>query len=173
VVGLSVVELGWIGWYFLRPRVRYSFGAWNRYSAAGERIEPPGLSRKWKIGIGLLVPASLFVLFLTPLSFGIDAMIRNSGAYKLAFKTAQGSTCVSNALGSPLESRWMVSGNMEESSIKGSAELDIPIKGPKGKGNLDVHATKLNGNWIINSLVFSHGTSQSSLVPSESSQACQ
>jgi hypothetical protein len=64
-------------------------------------------------------------------------------------------------------------GGITESSIDGSAELSIPVRGPRGKGKLNVQAKKLNGNWRIDSLAFTHGEVRSSIVPSESSQACQ
>lgn len=173
VVGMAVVEFGWLSWYLMRPRVRYAFGAWGRYSAAGEWIEPPGLSKRGKLGIGALAAASVVVLFVIPLFFGVEAMMRNSDAYKLTLKTAQASPCITNALGSPLEPGWMMGGSITESSIEGSADLSIPVRGPKGKGSLDVQAKKLNGNWRIDSLVFTHGAGRSSIVPSESNQACQ
>lgn len=173
VIGIAAVELGWLVWYLMRPRVRYAFGAWNRYSSAGDWIEPPGLSKRGKMGIGLLAPTSLFVLFVIPLCFATYADMRNSDAYELTMNTAQASPCVTNALGSPLEPGWMIGGSITESSVEGSAELSIPVRGPKGKGNLDVQANKLNGTWRISSLAFMHGAVRSIIVPSESNQACQ
>ena len=142
-IGLAAVEFGWLGWYLMRPRVRHAFAA------------------------------SLAVLFVIPLFFAVDEMMRRSDAYKLTLNTAQASPCVTKALGSPLEPGWMMGGSITESSIEGFAELRIPIRGPKGKGNLDVQAKKVSGNWRIDSLVFTHGTARSSIVPSESNQPCQ
>ena len=173
VIGIAVVEFGWLSWYLMRPRVRYAFGVWNRYSSAGEWIEPPGLSKRGKLGIGMLAATSVVVLFVIPLSFGVDAMMRSSDAYKLTMNTAKASPCVTNTLGSPLEPGWMMGGSITESSIEGSAELSIPVRGPKGKGSLDAQAKKLNGNWRIDSLDFTHGAVRSRIVPSESNQTCQ
>jgi hypothetical protein len=173
VLGIVIVQFGWLAWYLMRPRVQYAFGAWNRHSPAGEWIEPPGLSKRGKVGIGMLAATSLFVLFVMPLFFAVDAEMRNSDAYKQSMNRAQESPCVTSALGSPLRSGWMISGSIEESSIEGSADLSIPVAGPKGKGNLNVRAKKLNGGWNIDSLIFTHGTSQSILVPTASSLKCQ
>jgi hypothetical protein len=172
LVGMAFVEFGWLALYLMRPRVRYAFGAWNRYSLAGEWIEPPGLSRRRRVSIGLLVPASLIALFGVPLYIGVDAELRDSDAYKLTMYTAETSPCVTNALGSPLEAGWIFAGGIEESSDEGSANIRIPIRGPRGKGNLDVQANKLNGNWRIDSLVFTHGAVRFGIVPSESNQVC-
>jgi hypothetical protein len=173
VLGLALLQSGWLVWYLMRPRVRYAFGAWSKWSPAGEWIEPPGLSRRGKVGIGLLAPTSPLLLFVFPLFFAINAEMRNSDVYKISMSTADASPCVTSILGSPLKSGWMISGSMEESSIKGSADLSIPVTGPKGKGNLDVQAKKLNGSWNIDSLIFTHGQSQSILVPIGSSLTCQ
>jgi hypothetical protein len=173
VIGLAVVEFGWLGWYLIRPRVRYAFGAWNRYSSTGDWIEPPGLSRRMKMGVCMLAGVSLVTLFAIPLFFAIEGMMRHSDAYKLTLNTAQASPCVTRSLGSPLETSWMTEGNITESAFEGSADLSIPVKGPKGKGDLDVQAKKVNGVWKIVSLVLTRGAARSSIVPSESNQACQ
>jgi hypothetical protein len=173
VIGLGVVEFGWLGWYLMRPRIRHAFGAWNRYSSAGEWIEPLGLSGRGKLGIGTLAAASLAVLFVIPLFFAVEEMMRRSDAFKLTLNTAQASPCITKVLGSPLEPGWMMGGSITESSIEGSAELSIPVRGPKGKGNLDVQAKKDSGNWRIDSLVLTHGTVRSSIIPSRPNQTCQ
>ena len=171
--GCMLFYFGWIAWYLMRPRVRYAFGAWSRYSPAGEWIQPSGLSARKKLGIAVLVPASLVVLFVIPLFFAVGSIMRASDDYKLTMSTAQASPCVVNAIGSPLESGWMMTGSTQESSIEGSADLSIPVRGPKGRGSLEVQAKKLNGNWRIDSLVFSHGVVHFNIVPPESNQACQ
>lgn len=171
VLGGIAVEFGWIAWYLLRPRVRYAFGAWNRYSVTGEWIEPPGLSKRGKQGVGILAVTSIGLLAVPPI-FAVDAMMKNSDAYKLTMSTAQASPCVVRSLGSPIETGWLMTGGIEESDAKGSANLSIPVSGPKGKGNLHVQAKKLDGSWRINSLVFTHGTNRSNIIPSESTHDC-
>lgn len=157
----------------MRPRVRYAFGAWSECTPAGERIDPPALSKGWKLGIAVLAPASLVVLFAVPMLVAVNTMMRNSGAYKLTMATAQASPCVTGALGSPLQAGWMISGSTEESTIEGSAALSIPVKGPKGTGDLDVVAKKPNGSWTMKSLAFTHGSTRSNLIPTDASQPCK
>jgi len=173
VIGMALVEFGWIGWYLARPRVRYAFGAWSQYGPAGVRVEPPGLTKRGKLGIGALAIASIVAFCVIPLFFAVEGEIRSSDAYKLTLNTAKASPCVARALGSPVEPGWMMEGSVTESSVEGSAALSIPVRGPKGKGNLDVQAKKLNGEWRIDSLVFTHGAVRSSIIPSESNQVCQ
>lgn len=173
VVGIAFFYCGWLAYYLFRPRVRYAFGAWNGYGSDGQWIEPPGLSRWAKIGVGVLAPASLFLLFAIPLYFAIDSEMRNSEPYKLAINTAQASPCVVDYVGSPFEARGMMTGGVEESSQSGSASLEIPVKGPKGKGILEVEAKKSNGSWKIDSLVLSSGANRSNLVSADGGRGCQ
>ena len=63
-LGLSVVQTGWVVFYFTRPRVRHAFGKWNLYAPDGEWIEPPILSVRWRFGIVLLFAATVFLTAL-------------------------------------------------------------------------------------------------------------
>ena len=172
VIGMAATELGWMGWYFIRPRVQNAFGAWKRYTPDGEWIQPPRLSTRGRLVAGAVFAGLLVILFIIPLSAEVNKMMKDSGAFKLTMSTAQASPCVSAKLGLPLES-GSISGAFTESPSDGSADLSIPVKGPKGKGTLDVQANKLKGDWKIESLVFKHGTSRSIIIPSDSNGDCR
>lgn len=172
VIGMAATELGWIGWYFMRPRVQNAFGRWNRYTPDGEWIQPPRLSTRGRLVAGAVFAGLLVILFIIPLSAEVNKMMEDSGAFKLTMSTAQASPCVSGELGLPLES-GSISGALTESPSDGSADLSIPVKGPKGKGTLDVQANKLKGDWRIESLVFKHGSSRSIIIPSDSNGDCR
>jgi hypothetical protein len=60
----------------------------------------------------------------------------------------------------------MVSGNLEESSVKGSAHLSIPVSGQKGKGDLVVSAGKQDGAWEIEELLLIQRKQEIRLMPS-------
>jgi len=151
----SVSLCVWQAWYLMRPRVRYAFGDWRKYTPAGEWIAPPALSKRGRIVVGIALPATTIGLFVTSLFFGIDSMMRSSEAYRMSMSAAQSSPCVVTLLGTPLHSGF-ISGNYDESSERGSAEYDFSVEGPKGKGYLSVEAKKSQGKWILESLVFSH-----------------
>jgi hypothetical protein len=59
----------------------------------------------------------------------------------------------------------MFSGSIEESNLKGSAHLSIPVNGERGKGDLVVSAEKANGTWKIEELVLSQKGQETQLVP--------
>lgn len=173
VLGMAVTEFGWMSWYLLRPRVLEAFGAWNRYTPEFEWIQPPVLSNQKRLGMGLLFASALIVLFALPLAIDVESEMAKSGAYKLTMSTAQASPCVSGTLGLPLESGWLMSGYVTESATEGSADLSIPVEGPRGRGKLDVQADKQNGGWKIESLVFKHASTRSIIVPAKSNRDCR
>ena len=58
----------------------------------------------------------------------------------------QNDKSVNNKLGSPIQGDGMVSGNISIHNDTGNCDLQIPIKGSKGKGTLFVVAEK-KGKW--------------------------
>lgn len=74
-------------------------------------------------------------------------MMKSSGAYELAMAHATGSPAIEQRLGSPIESGFLVTGSFETSGASGSADLSIPISGPKGKARIYIRAQRIAGQW--------------------------
>jgi hypothetical protein len=165
--GGLAVALAWEVWYLMRPGVRYAFGDWP--SASGP---PPRLSRVGRAYVVLALIAS-FAAFSSSLMFDVESSFRNSPIYALALGQAQNSPCVGSFLGAPLTPEWAIEGNMTEGSVDGSADLEIPLHGPKGKGKLAVQAKKQKGVWEINSLILERGSEQIKILPAGSASSCQ
>lgn len=79
--------------------------------------------------------------------------MKSSDAYRQALARARKSGAVVEALGAPIRDGWFTSGKISVNGPSGSAELAIPIEGPKGKGKLYVVATKSAGLWTYGTLV--------------------
>lgn len=157
---------GWIVWYLLRPRVRYAFGVWP-----AESEYPPGLSKVGKTGVVLAIIAIFAVYFVALLIF-VEGMMRQSDVYKMTLQQAQNSPCVNTLIGSPLTPGWMISGDEQTSDTDGSADLSFPVRGPKGKGSLEVAAKKQGGVWKINSLNLLRGAEKTEIVPALPNTPC-
>jgi hypothetical protein len=163
----------WTVWYLKRPRVCFAFGAWP--SACNEVLPaepPPGLSQMGKAWVTVAIVAS-FVLGIGSLMVAVESIIHSSEIYKMTLKEAQGSPCVSIEFGVPLNPGWMTTGSTEESNAEGSANLNIPVRGPKGKGSLELEAEKQSGVWKINSLVLVHDSKRIKIEPSVPNSGCQ
>jgi hypothetical protein len=52
-------------------------------------------------------------------------------------------------LGAPLEVGWFVTGTLNPGR---SAEITIPVTGPRGKARINVAASKTNGTWVFSTL---------------------
>lgn len=101
---------------------------------------------KWFVPTGCVSILLIFVLFIVSIFFGVTSMMTNSDAYKGAMTEAQKNKLVIEKLGSPIEDDGMTSGSINTSNDSGNCDLQIPIKGPKGKATLFIVAEK-KGTW--------------------------
>ena len=101
---------------------------------------------KWFVPTGCLGIIVLFGLFIAGIFFGVTSMMKDSDAYKESMTIVQHDKSVNDKLGSPIEGDGMVSGNISINNDTGNCDLQIPIKGSKGKGTLFVVAEK-RGKW--------------------------
>jgi Cytochrome oxidase complex assembly protein 1 len=161
----AAVPFSWMIWYLMRPRVRYAFGAGPREPACAE-LAPQRLT---KMGVAWIVMGvvAAFTLFFVSVFALVETMFQANGGYRLALDEARKSPCVARTLGSPFTADWLATGSTNENGSEGTAKLLIPIRGPKGKGSLDVEAHKSDGIWKIDSLDFMHGDDEVHLVPSD------
>ena len=103
----------------------------------------------WLAGAGgALTLLGMIALFIVV----VFSLLANSEAAKLALATAEANPVVLEKIGPPFAtSRW-VSGSINLNGSNGTAELSIPISGPKGHGSIETAARKTAGLWQISSL---------------------
>ena len=118
-------------------------------------IEPERswVGRHMALVIGIVVVAGL-VAFLAAIVSWVFTAIGNSDPARLAFAAASASPVVVQRLGTPLKKGLLVSGSIEVTGPSGSAQLSIPVSGPRGEGNLYVTAHKVSGLWELDMLQF-------------------
>ena len=119
-------------------------------------VRTPGWwQRHWRWAVPLLsvfsigVFAGIIALFMSAL-FGA---MRSSDVYTTAMQRMRADPQVVAALGTPIEPGWYLTGNMSTSGTSGKADLQIPISGPKGEGDLYIAAKKSAGQWTYSTLV--------------------
>lgn len=123
-------------------------------SSAPPLRAPGWWQRNWKWFVPLLA-ALLFTLFVgavLALMSTVFGMIKTSDAYRQPLQQAQRNPAVIAALGAPVESGWLVMGNINVSGPSGNASLQIPLSGPKGSGDLFVEGKKSAGVWTFQTL---------------------
>jgi len=106
--------------------------------------------RNWKWAVptgGCLIIIVLLVIGAGTLFVGVTSMMKESTPYEAALTAAQSNEQVIEALGEPIETHGMMRGNISFSNDDGSADMNIPITGPKGDAKLYVVGEKTNGVW--------------------------
>lgn len=102
----------------------------------------------WAIPVGgCLTLIVLFFVFLGSLIFGVSELITESAPYQDALFKVNEDEYVINILGEPIETNGIMNGSLSYKNNTGSADISIPIKGPKGEAQLYVIGTKQNDQW--------------------------
>ena len=130
-----------------------------------ENIERKGwFSRNWKWVVptgGCLLIIVLVIAFAGSLFFGINSMMTDSQAYKDSMEAVSTNEVVIEILGEPIEANGWKGGNFSYSNGYGSAELTIPIKGPKGEATIRVDGGGVGENWTYEVMeVYIDGTNE-------------
>ncbi len=108
---------------------------------------------KWFVPTGCLTILALIVAFVAAIVLLVFGAMKSSDAYKTAVSRARANSAVVAALGSPLHEGMFVSGDVNVNGGTGSANLSIPISGPKGKGTIYAEGTKSAGAWSYKKMV--------------------
>src|SRR6266566_3976091 len=108
---------------------------------------------KWFVPLGCFTVALLFLAFVGSILVIVFSAMKSTDVYKEALTRAKANPAVIEALGSPINDGFLVSGNTNVNGASGESNLAIPISGPKGKGTIYVSATKSLGRWIYSGLV--------------------
>lgn len=101
---------------------------------------------KWLIPSGCLTLIILVSLFIGGIFYEVTSVLKDSEAYKESMAALQNNKLVVEKLGSPIETDGIVSGSVTSSNSVRTCDVQVPIKGPKGKGTLFVVGEK-RGKW--------------------------
>ena len=109
-------------------------------------------TRNW-VRVLVVGTCGAVVLFFGGIAFIVGAsfaIIRSSGACQEAVARAGASPAIVQALGAPLEVGWFVTGTLDPGR---SAEITIPVTGPRGKALIEVVASRATGTWVFSTLI--------------------
>jgi Cytochrome oxidase complex assembly protein 1 len=107
------------------------------------------------IGCGVLILlGAAGVAGLVVFVFGA---IKSTHVYTEAVRRAQSNPQVIARLGTPIEPGWWVSGNVNIHNDSGTAQISIPIHGPKVSATIHADAIEENSSWKFTRLVVEGG----------------
>ena len=113
----------------------------------------PVAPRRFSMGcVWGLVIAVAIVGFVVGLLFLIFGAFVSSEPYQHALTAARSDETVTAIMGTPINPGLLATGSLSASGISGSADLQIPINGPKKSGTLYVTAQRRNGRWTYYTL---------------------
>jgi hypothetical protein len=107
------------------------------------------------IGCGVLI--LLGAAGAAALVFFVFGAIKSSSVYTEAVRRAQSNPQVIARLGTPIEPGWWVSGNVNIHNDSGTAQITIPIHGPKTSATIHADAIEENNSWKFTRLVVEGG----------------
>lgn len=111
--------------------------------------------RNWKWAVpagGCLIILIIGIIFLVGMVGGITSIFKDSAPYQEAIRLAEENPEVQEAIGTPIESDGMISGNIVRSNGENSAQMSVPVKGPQGEAKIDFDAVEVNDQWQFNEL---------------------
>lgn len=126
----------------------------DEHMPAGEAAPPKrGTSSCMKIGCGCLVALLLVAGSCAAFVGGFFYMIHQSEPFQRAVEELNKHPVVQEKLGTPIEAGYLFSGNFEVENDDGSADLEVPVNGPKGSGTVIIKGTMTDGEWTFDSII--------------------
>jgi hypothetical protein len=115
---------------------------------------PPAKSSGcWKaLAIGCSVILVLGLAAMIALFVFVFSVIKRSDVYREAYNRATSDPRVIERLGAPIEKGWWVIGSVHLNNNEGTANIDFPISGPKGKARVHAAASYDGNAWSYSSL---------------------
>ena len=116
--------------------------------------KPNWITRNWKWAVPVAVVglSVLLASFVGSILLIVETSIQHSDFYPVALVRARENPEVVRKLGQPIQAGWLASGSINISGPSGSADVSIPLHGPKAEGTLYVVAKKSAGRWGFETL---------------------
>ena len=105
------------------------------------------------VGCGCALVAALAVAFVVFIVVVVFASIRAADPYKDGLQRARADARVQEALGTPIEPGWMLSGSIQTKNRSGDCDISFGLKGPKQSAELRVVGTKDEGRWTYTKML--------------------
>ncbi|MCC1485277.1 cytochrome c oxidase assembly factor Coa1 family protein [Winogradskyella immobilis] len=101
----------------------------------------------WVLGGGCLTLIVVVVVVVGGIIYKVTDTIKESEPFTHAYAEAIEDERVIEYLGTPIETNGIGNTSYNYSNGSTTAELTIPIKGPKDEGNIVVSAEKISNEW--------------------------
>lgn len=89
------------------------------------------------VGVLVLLGVAIFALVMS--------FMNGADACQMSLKAAQESEVMRVELGEPITMGWLVSGSIKINNGDGTADVNVPVSGPKGSASIHTIGTKKDG----------------------------
>jgi len=146
VPGLALLAfpIAIVGAWFLRPKIPQSEPIINEANQQQRKQLLRG--KHWK---RYLAAAACFAVVLF---VGVSLTLGDSEVSKMAVAAAESNPVIKQRLGGPIKHGFFTSGSIEIDGSSGHADLEVPIRGPRGKATIYAVAKKSAGSWKFETL---------------------
>ncbi|HEV7891324.1 MAG TPA: cytochrome c oxidase assembly factor Coa1 family protein [Pyrinomonadaceae bacterium] len=111
-----------------------------------------GRNWKWMLPVGCLGLILAGVAVIGGIFLVAMSAMKSSDVYKGALDRARSNPEAVAALGEPIKDGWLVQGNVNFSGGSGTANLQIPVSGPKKSGTIQARAVYEGDAWMYERL---------------------
>ena len=112
--------------------------------------------RNWKWALptgGCMFVILMIVVFAGSIFYGVSSMMNDSQAHIDAMEKVNKNEELAVILGAPIETNGMAGGSVNYSNGFKTAQLTIPIKGPKGEATIRVEGEGVETNWNYSKMI--------------------
>jgi Cytochrome oxidase complex assembly protein 1 len=102
---------------------------------------------KWFVPAGCLSMILMIAGFIAVVAYLALGSIKSSYVYQQAIDKTRSNADVIRELGEPIKAGWLISGRIKVNDSSGSADMSIPVSGPKKSGRVYVLAKKRMDKW--------------------------
>lgn len=102
---------------------------------------------KWFVPAGCLSMILMIAGFIAVVAYLALGSIKSSYVFQQAIDKTRSNADVIRELGEPIEAGWLISGRIKVNDSFGSADMSIPVSGPKKSGRVYVLAKKRMDKW--------------------------
>jgi hypothetical protein len=112
---------------------------------------------RWFVPVLVIAVCLILLTFVVGSVWLFEKIIKSTDVYKMTMAQVEASPAVISALGTPIQAGFFFGGNdihesYQDGQSSGTADLVIPIHGPKGRGRVDASARLLSGQWQFDDL---------------------
>ncbi len=122
--------------------------------------------RNWKWAVptmGCLTIIVGIVFLFSAMVYKVTDMFKDSEPYSVGMEILKNNELVIENLGEPIETNGMFQGNINYVNDDGTADLKIPVKGPKGEATLLIIAEMKDDVWTYQTMKVSFEDSDESI----------